>query len=101
MVIKVEDTPRARTHPTRTDKWSEDFEVPVDNANEIEVTVYDRVGSGHPVPVGMLWIRISDIVEELRKKKFGQVEGGEGTLEVVEVGLLPMEFNKVDLLGWD
>lgn len=80
MVIKVEDTPRARTHPTRTDKWSEDFEVPVDNANEIEVTVYDRVGSGHPVPVGMLWIRISDIVEELRKKKFGQVEGGGGNI---------------------
>lgn len=64
----------------------------VDNANEIEVTVYDRVGSAHPVPVGMLWIRISDIVEELRKKKFGQVStidggtnapGGWGTAEDV------------------
>jgi classical protein kinase C len=76
VVIKVEDTPRARTHPSRTDRWQEDFEVAVDNANEIEVTVYDRVGNAHPEPVGMLWIRISDIVEELRKKKFGQVADG-------------------------
>uniref|UniRef100_V5ESL7 Protein kinase n=1 Tax=Kalmanozyma brasiliensis (strain GHG001) TaxID=1365824 RepID=V5ESL7_KALBG len=73
VVIKVEDTPRARTHPSRTERWQEDFEIPVDNANELEVTVYDKLGSAHPVPVGMLWIRISDIVEEQRKKKFGQV----------------------------
>ena len=79
MVIKVEDMPRARTHPSRTDRWQEDFEVAVDNANEIEVTVYDRIGNNHPEPVGMLWIRISDIVEELRKKKFGQVGGGDGS----------------------
>ncbi|PWN50305.1 hypothetical protein IE53DRAFT_387399 [Violaceomyces palustris] len=76
VVIKVEDTPRARTHPSRSDRWQEDFEIPVDNANELEVTVYDKIGSAHPVPVGMLWIRISDIVEEQRKKKFGQVGGG-------------------------
>ncbi|CCF49470.1 hypothetical protein NDA11_001901 [Ustilago hordei] len=73
VVIKVEDTPRARTHPSRNERWQEDFEIPVDNANELEVTVYDKIGSAHPVPVGMLWIRISDIVEEQRKKKFGQV----------------------------
>jgi classical protein kinase C len=79
VVIKVEDVPRARTHPSRTDRWQEDFEVAVDNANEIEVTVYDRMGNNHPEPVGMLWIRISDIVEELRKKKFGQVSGQDGT----------------------
>lgn len=78
VVIKVEDTPRARTHPSRNDRWQEDFEVAVDNANEIEVTVYDRIGSHHPEPVGMLWVRISDIVEELRKKKFGQVPDAGG-----------------------
>ncbi len=73
VVIKVEDTPRARTHPSRNERWQEDFEIAVDNANELEVTIYDKVGSAHPIPVGMLWIRISDIVEEQRKKKFGQV----------------------------
>ncbi|KAK0537256.1 Serine/threonine kinase [Tilletia horrida] len=71
-VIKVEDTPRARTQPTRTDRWQEDFEIAIDNGNEIEVTLYDRVSSKDTVPVGMLWVRISDIVEEMRKKKFGQ-----------------------------
>ncbi|PWZ01971.1 hypothetical protein BCV70DRAFT_54197 [Testicularia cyperi] len=73
VVIKVEDTPRARTHPSRNERWQEDFEIAVDNANELEVTIYDKIGNAHPVPVGMLWIRISDIVEEQRKKKFGQV----------------------------
>ncbi|CDU23532.1 probable protein kinase C [Sporisorium scitamineum] len=73
VVIKVEDTPRARTQSSRNERWQEDFEIPVDNANELEVTIYDKVGNAHPVPVGMLWIRISDIVEEQRKKKFGQV----------------------------
>ncbi|CAO1626780.1 unnamed protein product [Sympodiomycopsis kandeliae] len=79
VVLKVEDTPRARTHPVRTDRWQEDFELAVDNANEIEVTVYDKIGNGYPVPVGMLWIRISDIVEELRKKKFGQPGAADGS----------------------
>ncbi|KAE8257334.1 hypothetical protein A4X13_0g2422 [Tilletia indica] len=74
-VIKVEDTPRARTQPTRTDRWQEDFEIAIDNGNEIEVTLYDRVSSKDLVPVGMLWVRISDIVEEMRKKKFGQAPG--------------------------
>jgi classical protein kinase C len=96
VVVKVEDTPRARTHPSRTDRWQEDFEVAVDNANEIEVTVYDRVGTSMPVPVGMLWIRISDIVEELRKKKFGQVAtfdgnpaGAAGWVTAEDVGQAP------------
>ncbi|CAD7064648.1 unnamed protein product [Tilletia caries] len=74
-VIKVEDTPRARTQPTRTDRWQEDFEIAIDNGNEIEVTLYDRVSSKESQPVGMLWVRISDIVEEMRKKKFGQAPG--------------------------
>jgi classical protein kinase C len=78
VVFKVEDAARARTHPSRTDRWQDDFEFAVDNANEIEVTVYDKVGSGHPVPVGMLWIRLSDVVEELRKKKFGQPGASDG-----------------------
>jgi len=75
-VIKVEDTPRARTQPTRTDRWQEDFEIAIDNGNEIEVTLSDRVSSKDTVPVGMLWVRISDIIEEMRKKKFGQAPNG-------------------------
>lgn len=76
--IKIEDTPRARTHPTRSDRWNEDFEINVDKANEVEVTIYDKVpGDSAPVPIGMLWLRLSDVVEELRRRKMG-LEAGPG-----------------------
>lgn len=74
--VKVEDTPRARTHPARSDRWNEDFEIQVDKANEVEVTIYDKIpGDGAPVPIGMLWLRLSDIVEELRRRKMGAETG--------------------------
>ncbi|GAA5821040.1 hypothetical protein JCM11251_001933 [Rhodosporidiobolus azoricus] len=83
--VKVEDTPRARTHPSRTDRWNEDFEIHVDKANECEVTIYDRVpGEAAPQPIGMLWLRLSDIVEELRRKKMG-AEAGPGWVTAARV----------------
>ena len=78
MVIKIEDTPRARTHPSRTDRWNESFEIHVDKANEVEVILYDKATGEMPVPVGLLWLRLSDIVEELRRKKVGQEGAGPG-----------------------
>lgn len=72
VVIKIEDSTRVRTKSTRNDKWlDEGHEIDVDKANEIEVTVYDKPGE-NPLPIGMLWIRISDLVEELRRKKIEQ-----------------------------
>lgn len=72
VVVKVEDLVRARTRPTRNDKWVDEYhDIDVDKANEMEITVYDKPGD-HPLPVGMLWVRISDIVEELRRKKIEQ-----------------------------
>lgn len=83
--VKVEDTPRARTHPSRTDRWNEDFEIHVDKANEVEVTIYDKVpGEGAPVPIGMLWLRLSDVVEELRRRKMG-AEAGPGWVTAARV----------------
>ncbi|QKX58539.1 uncharacterized protein TRUGW13939_05664 [Talaromyces rugulosus] len=69
VILKVEDAIKARTRATRTDKWTEEtFSVDIDKANEIELTVYDKSGD-RPTPIGMLWIRISDIAEEMRRKK--------------------------------
>ncbi|GAA5981589.1 hypothetical protein JCM11641_004108 [Rhodosporidiobolus odoratus] len=84
--VKVEDTPRARTHPSRGgDRWNESFEIHVDKANECEVTIYDRVpGEAAPQPIGMLWLRLSDIVEELRRKKMG-AEAGPGWVTAARV----------------
>ena len=68
-IIKVEDAFKGRTKATRTDKWTDEVHsIEVDKANEIELTVYDKTGP-HPTPIGLLWIRISDIVEEMRRKK--------------------------------
>ncbi|RPB05938.1 protein kinase C [Choiromyces venosus 120613-1] len=72
VIIKVEDVARVRTKSTRNDKWLEEtHDIDVDKANEIEMTVYDKPGDSH-MPIGLLWIRISDIAEELRRKKIEQ-----------------------------
>lgn len=69
VIVKVEDTIKARTKATRSDKWvDEGFSIDIDKANEIELTVYDKSGD-RPTPIGMLWVRISDIAEEMRRKK--------------------------------
>ncbi|WP_230678458.1 hypothetical protein, partial [Streptococcus pneumoniae] len=41
--VKVEDTIKARTKPTRNDKWGPEelHEFNIAKANEIEITVYD------------------------------------------------------------
>lgn len=78
VIIKVEDVVRVRTKSTRNDKWlDENHGVDVDKANEIEMTVYDKPGD-HPMPIGLLWVRISDIAEDLRRKKMEQEISGSG-----------------------
>lgn len=69
VAVKVEDTVMARTKASRNDRWDgEQHTIDVDKANEIEVTVYDKPGE-HPIPIGLFWVRISDIVEEMRRKR--------------------------------
>ncbi|KAH7926459.1 kinase-like protein [Leucogyrophana mollusca] len=76
--LKIEGTQRARSHPSRTDRWNEDFEITVDKANEVEIAVYDKqVSEPHPVPIGLLWVTISDLVEALRRQKV-MMESGQG-----------------------
>jgi hypothetical protein len=58
----------------------------------VEVTIYDKGpgASETPTPIGMLWIRLSDVVDELRRKKVG-AEAGAGwvTAAGVEGGQTP------------
>ncbi|KAJ5874309.1 uncharacterized protein N7529_002739 [Penicillium soppii] len=69
VIVKVEDAIKARTKATRNDRFlDESFSMDIDKANEIELTVYDKSGD-RPTPIGMLWVRISDIAEEMRRKK--------------------------------
>ena len=84
--VKVEGTQLAKSHPSRTDKWNEDFEISVDKANEVEIVVYDKqVSEPHPTPIGLLWIRITDLVDALRRQKVG-MEGQGGW---VTAGAMP------------
>ena len=71
ITVKVEDQTRARTKLTRNERWADEFNISVDKANEVEILVYDRSGD-RDVPVGMMWLRISDIAEALRRKKVEQ-----------------------------
>ncbi|KAI5118872.1 hypothetical protein M0805_005314 [Coniferiporia weirii] len=76
--LKVEGTQRARSHPSRTDRWNEEYEIQIDKASEVEITIYDKqMSEVHPVPIGMLWVRISDLVEAQRRQKVEQ-EAGQG-----------------------
>ncbi|KAF8914920.1 kinase-like domain-containing protein [Mucidula mucida] len=98
--LKVEGTQLARSHPSRTDRWNEDFEITVDKANEVEIAVYDKqVGEQHAVPIGLLWIRISDLVEALRRQKVF-VESGQGgwvTAGAMGSSGAPMQPNAADM----
>ncbi|KAI3115286.1 hypothetical protein CBS147333_1683 [Penicillium roqueforti] len=86
IVVKVEDTIKARTKATRNDKWlDESFSMDIDKANEIELTVYDKAGD-RPVPIGMLWVRISDIAEEMRRKKIETELNASGWVSADKMG---------------
>ncbi|WOO85268.1 kinase C-like protein [Vanrija pseudolonga] len=79
VVIKVEGTERAVSNLSRNDRWLEDFRIPVEKANEVEITIYDTVAPGDTAPIGMLWLRVSDLLEALRRQKVAAAEGaGEG-----------------------
>lgn len=85
-VIKVEDAFKGRTKTTRIDKWTDELHsTEIEKANEIEITVYDKSGS-YPTPVGMLWIRIADIVEEMRRKKLESELSGSQWVTAEQVG---------------
>ncbi|KAI9679446.1 MAG: Serine/threonine kinase [Caeruleum heppii] len=86
VIIKVEDLFKGRTKATRTDRWADEYhKIDVDKANEIEMTVYDKAGD-HPLPIGMLWIRISDIAEEMRRKKIESEFNNAGWVSADKMG---------------
>lgn len=70
VAVKVEDDVLARTKTTKTNQWTDEtHDIDIDKGNELEITVFDKGAGAESTPVGMLWIRISDIAEEMRRKK--------------------------------
>lgn len=76
ITVKIDDVERARTKPSRYDSWNDEFEIYVDQGHEVEITVYDRIND-QLTPVGITWLLLADIVEDIRKKKqFKQAQNG-------------------------
>lgn len=69
--IKIDDNERAKTKGSRNDRWADFFDIKVDKANELSLTIYDKVND-QLVPVGLFWLSLSDIAEEIRRKKVNQ-----------------------------
>ncbi|ODV85552.1 hypothetical protein CANARDRAFT_176000 [[Candida] arabinofermentans NRRL YB-2248] len=74
VTIKIDDVERTRTKASRNDRWNENFEIDVERANEVGITVYDKSGD-QLIPVGLAWLPLSDIAEEMRRKKVTQERG--------------------------
>lgn len=77
IVIKIDDVEKARTKTSRSDRWNEDLVIDVEKGNEIEFSVLDKVGNNF-VPVAVNWALLSDITEEIRKKKVSIESGTSG-----------------------
>lgn len=75
--IKIDDVEKAKTNGSRVGKFNEEFHIDVDKAHEMEIAVYDKSGSQR-VPVALTWVLLSDIAEEIRKKKVANEMGTEG-----------------------
>ena len=88
--LKVEGTQRAHTHPSRTDRWNEEFEITVDKANEVELAIYDKQASElHPVPIALLWLTIQDLVDALRRQRVNQESGQGGWVTAGDMSNIP------------
>ncbi|KAI0161733.1 hypothetical protein GGR52DRAFT_137825 [Hypoxylon sp. FL1284] len=86
VAVKVEDNIVARTRVSRNDRWEAEYHnIDVDKANEIELTVYDKPGE-HALPIAMLWVRISDIVEEQRRKRIEAEVNNSGWVSADRMG---------------
>lgn len=74
VVIKIDGNICFRSRPSRSDHWNDQCETHVDKASEVEVTIYDQSGE-RSVPIGVLWLKISDIADGLRRQKIMQDNG--------------------------
>ena len=77
--FKIHGNVKDVSHPSRTDRWMQDFDIEMDKADEVEIAFYDQQGGQkNPPPrvlIGVMWLKVSDLLEALRRQK---VEGMDG-----------------------
>ncbi|OZJ01641.1 hypothetical protein BZG36_05292 [Bifiguratus adelaidae] len=74
--IKVDGNIIFTTKPSKTDRWMEESEIHVDKASEVEILISDQSGE-RSTPIGILWLKITDIAEAIRRRKL-ELENGSG-----------------------
>jgi hypothetical protein len=72
--VKVDGNIVFRSKPSRNDKWNDSCEIHVNKATEVEISIYDQEAE-RSLPIGIYWLKITDIAEGLRKKKIQQESG--------------------------
>ncbi|KAI8804110.1 kinase-like domain-containing protein [Cladochytrium replicatum] len=73
-VIRVDGVQKAKTRPT-TRKWNEEFDISVDKAQEVEISVYEKGGNN---VLALMWFKLWELEEELQLRTRGQMSIGGG-----------------------
>ncbi|KAI9320612.1 kinase-like domain-containing protein [Dichotomocladium elegans] len=76
VVVKIDGNIEHQSRPSRNARWNDECKIHVNKASEVEIAIYDQ-GIERKLPIGILWLKITDIAEGLRKRKIQQ-EGGQG-----------------------
>ncbi|KAI9476389.1 MAG: kinase-like domain-containing protein [Benjaminiella poitrasii] len=72
--VKIDGNVVFRSKLSRNDKWLDACETHVNKATEVEISIYDQEAE-RSLPIGIFWLKITDIAEGLRKKKIQQESG--------------------------
>lgn len=72
--VKIDGNIVFRSKSSRNDKWLDTCETHVNKATEVEISIYDQEAE-RSLPIGIFWLKITDIAEGLRKKKIQQENG--------------------------
>ncbi|KAI8813372.1 kinase-like domain-containing protein [Cladochytrium replicatum] len=92
-VIRIDGNRKAMTKPAR-ENWNDVFDIQVDKASEVEISVYDRSG---PL-LGLVWFRIADLEDDLKAHYGPNYESAdirESKLNLEPEGVLIAKFNFV------
>ncbi|RKP11400.1 hypothetical protein BJ684DRAFT_22038 [Piptocephalis cylindrospora] len=69
VAVRVDSESFGRTRVSKQQRWGEEMSIPLERANEIELTLYDRGGGDQEIPVGLTWFKLAELVEELRRQQ--------------------------------
>ncbi|KAG2203913.1 hypothetical protein INT47_007496 [Mucor saturninus] len=72
--VKIDGNVVYKSKLSRNDKWGDVCETHVNKATEVEISIYDQEAE-RTLPIGIFWLKITDIAEGLRKKKIQQESG--------------------------